>query len=288
MSGNTTSATVLGLGAMGSALAGALLGAGRPVTVWNRSADKAKPLVELGAVAAGSAAEAIAANELTIVCLLDDASVREVLETASLAGRTVVNLTNGTPRQARELGEWVAERGGKFLDGGIMAVPPMIGQPGAFVFYSGPKDVFDAHRDAFDTFGGSNYVGEDPGLAALHDLALLSGMYGQFIGILQAYALIRSEGLSAVEFAPLLSGWLTAMGSFAETAAAEIDSGDYTQNVVSNLGMQAAGFENLPLAAADQGVSAELLAPLHQLLLRRAADGHGAENLTSVIELLKN
>ncbi|WP_409186652.1 NAD(P)-dependent oxidoreductase [Amycolatopsis sp. VS8301801F10] len=288
MSGNTASATVLGLGAMGSALAGALLGAGRPVTVWNRSADKAKPLVERGAAAAGSAAEAIAANELTIVCLLDDASVREVLETASLAGRTVVNLTNGTPRQARELGEWVAERGGKFLDGGIMAVPPMIGQPGAFVFYSGPKDVFDAHRDAFDTFGGSNYVGEDPGLAALHDLALLSGMYGQFIGILQAYALIRSEGLSAVEFAPLLSGWLTAMGSFAETAAAEIDSGDYTQNVVSNLGMQAAGFENLPLAAADQGVSAELLAPLHQLLLRRAADGHGAENLTSVIELLKN
>ncbi|MGW4395126.1 NAD(P)-dependent oxidoreductase [Amycolatopsis nivea] len=287
MSGNATSATVLGLGAMGSALAGALLEAGWPVTVWNRSADKAKPLVERGAVAAESAAEAVAASELAIVCLLDDASVREVLKTASLAGRTVVNLTNGTPRQARELAEWVAEQGGAFLDGGIMAVPPMIGQPGAFVFYSGPKDVFDTHRAAFDAFGGSNYVGEDPGLAALHDLALLSGMYGQFTGILQAYALIRSEGLSAVEFAPLLSGWLTAMGSFVQQAAVEVDSGDYTQNVVSNLGMQAAAFENLPLAAAEQGVSSELLAPLHQLLLRRAADGHGAENLTSVIELLK-
>lgn len=287
MSGNATSATVLGLGAMGSALAGALLEAGRPVTVWNRSADKTKPLVERGAVAAGSAAEAVAASALVIVCLLDDASVREVLKTASLAGRTVVNLTNGTPRQARELAEWVEEQGGAFLDGGIMAVPPMLGRQGAFVFYSGPQDVFDTHRAAFDAFGGSNYVGEDPGLAALHDLALLSGMYGQFTGVLQAYALIRSEGLSAVEFAPLLSGWLTAMGSFVQQAAVEVDSGDYTQNVVSNLGMQAAAFENLPIAAADQGVSSELLAPLHQLLLRRAADGHGAENLTSVIELLK-
>lgn len=287
MSGNATSATVLGLGAMGSALAGALLTAGRPVTVWNRSADKTKPLMARGAVAAESAAEAVAASELVIVCLLDDASVREVLDTASLAGRTVVNLTNGTPRQARELAEWVAEQGGTFLDGGIMAVPPMIGQPGAFVFYSGPKDVFDTHRAAFDAFGGSNYVGEDPGLAALHDLALLSGMYGQFIGVLQAYALIRSEGLSAVEFAPLLKGWLTAMGGFAQQAAVEADSGDYTQDVVSNLGMQAAAFENLPAAAADQGVSSELLAPLHQLLQRRAADGHGAESLTSVIELLK-
>ncbi|MBB1157476.1 NAD(P)-dependent oxidoreductase [Amycolatopsis dendrobii] len=287
MSGNATSATVLGLGAMGSALAGALLTAGRPVTVWNRSADKTKPLVGRGATAAGSAAEAVAASELVIVCLLDDASVREVLKTVSLAGRTVVNLTNGTPRQARELAEWVTEQGAKFLDGGIMAIPPMIGQPGAFVFYSGPKDVFDTHRAAFDTFGGSNYVGEDPGLAALHDLALLSGMYGQFIGVLQAYALIRSEGLSAVEFAPLLGGWLTAMSNFVQEAAVEADSGDYTRNVVSNLGMQAAAFENLPIAAADQGVSSELLAPLHQLLLRRAADGHGAENLTSVIELLK-
>lgn len=287
MSGNATSATVLGLGAMGSALAGALLEAGRPVTVWNRSADKTKPLVERGAVAAGSAAEAVAASALVIVCLLDDASVREVLKTASLAGRTVVNLTNGTPRQARELAEWVEEQGGAFLDGGIMAVPPMLGRQGAFVFYSGPQDVFDTHRAAFDAFGGSNYVGEDPGLAALHDLALLSGMYGQFTGVLQAYALIRSEGLSAVEFAPLLSGWMTAMGSFVQQAAVEVDSGDYTQNVVSNLGMQAAAFENLPIAAADQGVSSELLAPLHQLLLRRAADGHGAENLTSVIELLK-
>ncbi|MGV9293867.1 NAD(P)-dependent oxidoreductase [Amycolatopsis sp. NPDC003676] len=287
MSGNATSATVLGLGAMGSALAGALLETGRPVTVWNRSADKTKPLVARGAVAAGSAAEAVAASELVIACLLDDASVREVLGTASLAGKTVVNLTNGTPRQARELAGWVSEQGGKFLDGGIMAVPPMIGQPGAFVFYSGPKDLFDTHRAAFDAFGGSNYVGEDPGLAALHDLALLSGMYGQFTGILQAYALIRSEGLSAVEFAPLLSGWLTAMSSFVQQAAVEVDSGDYAQDVVSNLGMQAAAFDNLPAAAADQGVSSDLLAPLHQLLLRRAADGHGAENLTSVIELLK-
>lgn len=287
MSGKAAPATVLGLGAMGSALAGALLDAGRPVTVWNRSADKAKPLITRGAVAAESAAEAVAASELVIVCLLDDASVREVLDTAPLAGRAVVNLTNGTPRQARELARWVSEQGGTFLDGGIMAIPPMIGQPGAFVFYSGPKDVFDTHRAAFDTFGGSTYVGEDPGLAALHDLALLSGMDGQVIGILQAFALIRSEGLSAVEFAPSLSRWLTAMGSFAERAAAEIDSGDYTQDVVSNLGMQAAAFENLPAAAADQGVSSELLAPLHRLLQRRAADGHGAENLTSVIELLK-
>ncbi|MFE0023775.1 NAD(P)-dependent oxidoreductase [Amycolatopsis sp. NPDC059021] len=289
MSEERTPVTVLGLGAMGSALAGALLTAGHPVTVWNRSAGKAAPLVERGAVAAETASAAIAANELVIVCLLEDRSVRDVLGAGAdaLAGKVVVNLTNGTPRQARELDEWVSARGASFLDGGIMAIPPMIGQAGAFVFYSGHRPSFDAHRAVFDVFGESRYVGDDPGFAALHDLALLSGMYGQMAGVLQAFALIRSAGIAAGEFAPLLQGWLTAMGGYVERAAAQIDSGDYGQDVVSNLAMQEAAFGNFPAVAQDQGVSFELLAPLQPLLKRRVEDGHGAEDVTGVIELLK-
>jgi 3-hydroxyisobutyrate dehydrogenase-like beta-hydroxyacid dehydrogenase len=47
--------TVLGLGEMGSALAGAFLGGGLPTTVWNRSPGKADALVAKGAVGAASA-----------------------------------------------------------------------------------------------------------------------------------------------------------------------------------------------------------------------------------------
>ncbi|GAA4528918.1 NAD(P)-binding domain-containing protein [Amycolatopsis samaneae] len=281
--------TVLGLGDMGSALAGALLAAGHPVTVWNRTATKAAPLVAKGAVAAETPAAAIAANELVIMCLLEDRSVRAVLGAAeeALPGKVVVNLTNGTPRQARELEEWVSARGASFLDGGIMAIPPMIGGPGSFVFYSGSREVFDAHRAAFDVFGESLHVGEDPGFAALHDLALLSGMYGMNVGVLQAFALVRSAGISAVEFAPLLNRWLTSMSGFIERSAEQIDSGEYGKDVVSNLGMQTAAFGNFPRAGADQGVSFELLAPLQALMERGVAEGHGAEELISLIELLK-
>ncbi len=45
--------TVLGLGALGKALATAFLTNGHPTTVWNRTADKADPLVALGATARG-------------------------------------------------------------------------------------------------------------------------------------------------------------------------------------------------------------------------------------------
>ncbi len=61
--------SVIGLGVMGAALARTLLAHGHPVTVWNRSAEKAAPLVEEGATLAATASDAIAASPATIVCI---------------------------------------------------------------------------------------------------------------------------------------------------------------------------------------------------------------------------
>jgi 3-hydroxyisobutyrate dehydrogenase-like beta-hydroxyacid dehydrogenase len=280
--------TVLGLGAMGTALANALLAAGHPTTVWNRTPAKTTALVDGGAVAAATPAEAISASRLIVVCLLDYTSVRDVLEPAAdeLSGRVLVNLTSGTPAQARELAAWAADHSVDYVDGGIMAVPPMIGSPPAFVLYSGSCSAFDTYRPVLDVFGASTYVAADPGGAALQDIALLSAMYGQMMGVLHAFALVRSGGVEATAFAPLLNSWLTAMSGFTEEAARQIDAGDYGGEVVSSLGMQAAAFGHLLQAATEQGVSPELIAPLEPLLQRRVADGHGAENVAGVVELL--
>jgi len=280
--------TVLGLGAMGSALADALLAAGHPTTVWNRTSAKTTALAERGALAATTPAEAISASRLVVVCLLDYDSVSEVLGAADqeLAGRVLVNLTSGTPAQARELATWAAAQAVDYVDGGIMAVPPMIGTPPAFVLYSGSCSAFDTYRPVLDVFGASTYVGADPGATALQDIALLSAMYGQTMGVLHAFALVRSAGIEATAFAPLLDQWLTSMGGFTAEAARQIDAGDYGGGVVASLGMQAAAYHHLLQAATDQGVRTDLIAPLLPLMQRRVADGHGAENLAGLVELL--
>jgi 3-hydroxyisobutyrate dehydrogenase-like beta-hydroxyacid dehydrogenase len=282
------SVTVLGLGAMGSALARAFLAAGRAVTVWNRSPGKAGELVAAGATEAPTAEAAVTASRLVVACLWDHRSVHETLDPAAgaLAGRVLVNLTNGTPGQGRELAGWAERHGAAFLDGGIMAVPPMIGQPGAFILYSGPREVFEAHRDTLDALAESQWVGADPGLAALHDLALLSAMYGATMGELHAFAMIRSAGLEATTFAPMLRRWMDTVGRFQERTAEQIDTRDYTTGVVSNLAMQAAAYHNFFDAAHEQGVSPELIAPLYPLMQRRVVEGGGAEDLAGLVELL--
>ncbi|RLU96810.1 6-phosphogluconate dehydrogenase [Streptomyces griseocarneus] len=281
--------SVLGLGAMGKALATAFLTGGLPTTVWNRTPGKAEPLLALGATAAGDVTAAVTASELVVVCLLDYDSVHETLDpvAAKLAGRTLVNLTNGTPEQAREMAAWADAHGIVYVDGGIMAIPPGIGTEQAFLLYSGSREAFDACTPALELLGAPRFVGTDPGLAALQDIALLSGMYGMFAGVFHALALVGTERIPAEEFAPVLQQWITGMATAIPHYAQQIESGDYTTGVVSNIAMQAAAFPNLLSTAESQGLSPELLAPLQQLLSRRVAEGHGHEDVTGIVELLR-
>ncbi|GIG89378.1 NAD(P)-dependent oxidoreductase [Plantactinospora endophytica] len=283
-----TPLTLLGLGAMGTALARAWLAAGHPLTVWNRTAARTEPLAAEGAAVAGTAAGAVAANGLVLTCLLDDASVREALADADLDGRDLVNLTTSTPGQARALAEWAGQRGARFLDAGIMAVPRMIGVPdsGGYVFYSGSRELFDAHRDTLAVPADTRYVGSDPGFAALHDVALLSAMTGMFSGVAHAFALLRREEIPPKEFAPLVEGWLTGMAPYVHLMAAQLGSGDYVTGTESNLAMMVAANATLLDTAREQGVSPELLTPYLELMARRLADGHGAESDTGVVDLL--
>ncbi|WPO72201.1 MULTISPECIES: NAD(P)-binding domain-containing protein [unclassified Streptomyces] len=284
------SVTVLGLGLMGTALAAALLKAGHDTTVWNRTASKTGPLAAQGATPAETAAEAITASPLVIVCLTTNDNVRGLLEAESdaLAGRTVVNLTNGTPAQARELADWAAGRGITYIDGGIMAVPQMIATPAAYILYSGTdEEAYETHRPTLAALADTKWVGKDPGAAALYDLSLLTGMYGMVMGVAQAYALIGSGGVPAREFAPLLKDWVNAMTDGLVPGMAEaLDSGQHLTDV-SSLAINQAALPNFLTAFAQQGLRTDLFEPLQALLDRSIDEGYAADGLSRLVTLIK-
>ncbi|MFK4090413.1 NAD(P)-dependent oxidoreductase [Kribbella sp. NPDC020789] len=278
-----TPVTVLGLGTMGTALARAFLAAGHPTTVWNRTPGRSPELT--GAVRAATAAEAVAASPLVVACLLVDSTVRDTLQGVDLTGKVVVNLTNGTPDQARALE--MALQGASYLDGGIMAVPAMIGGPHAFLLYSGDPQAFEQHQPALAVLGRPVYVGADAGLAALYDIALLSAMYGMFGGAQHALALMRSAKIPTAEFTEqLLLPWLTAMLGSVPRMAADLDDPPEPGTAGSNLAMQAAAYHNLIDTAVGQGVDPMLLKPMGELLQKAVASGHGDEDLAALIRLL--
>jgi 3-hydroxyisobutyrate dehydrogenase-like beta-hydroxyacid dehydrogenase len=279
--------TVLGLGNLGRAVAEAFLTAGHPTTVWNRTPARADALVARGAVRAASPAEAVAASELVVVTVLDHDTARDLLAPAATAlpGRTVVNLTTSTPGPARELAAWADARGARYLSGAVYAVPQTIGTDEAFILYSGPQEAYAPHRAALDLLGPGTHVGADPALAAVHDVALLSGMYGMFAGFFQAVALARSAGIPAAALTEHLVTWLKAAADALPPFAEEIDAGEYGTRT-SSLAMNATGLRNILAATEAQGLSTELIAPLLPLFDRQVAEGHGAESLARAVESL--
>ncbi len=286
-----TPVSIIGLGAMGTELAKAFIKNGNKTTVWNRTAEKAAPLVGAGAIQSETVADALTASPLVIICLLDYDVIYELLGNTSrntLQDCTIVNLTNGTPREARRMARYCEENSIKaYLDGGIMAVPSLIGTEHAFILFSGPESAFELYVPVLNVLGGANYLGSDPGLASLIDLALLSGMYGLFGGFIHAAALAKSENMRAGKFSTeLFVPWLEAMISVLPEMANQIDTGNYSAGE-SNIAMQAAAFKNIFQASLDQGVDTGLLNPIHTLLDRRVADGYGKDDVAGLFELIK-
>ena len=165
-----TRVSVLGLGRMGAALARALIKAGHTSNVWNRSPDKAHPFAALGATVAASVSDAIAASDIIIVNVTDYAASQALLRDPKIAetlrGKLIVELSSGTPQEARQAARWAEAQGAHYLDGAILATPDIIGSEAATILVSGPLAAFTAHQQTLATLGNVRHAGEDPGTAA--------------------------------------------------------------------------------------------------------------------------
>ncbi|MGW7363413.1 NAD(P)-dependent oxidoreductase [Streptomyces sp. NPDC054841] len=284
------SVTVIGLGAMGQALAGAFLAAGHPTTVWNRSPGKCDELVARGAVRAATAEDAVRASELTVVCVVDYDAAQAILDplAEALQGRVLVNLTSDTPERSRETAAWAAERSIAYLDGSVMVPTPVIGTPDALLFHSGSRDVFDRYESVLKALGGKTvFVGTDPGLAALYDLSLLDFFYGSMSGLVHAYALATADGVKAADITPYLSTIVQILPPIAEYTAANIDAGTYP-GAQANLGMMAAGVDHILHAARTRGLDASHLESIKAVADRAIAKGHGADDWASTVEAVRS
>jgi 3-hydroxyisobutyrate dehydrogenase len=127
----TTKITVLGLGAMGSRMAGNLLKAGHSITVWNRTPAAAAVLVSAGAKQAATPKEAVAGSDFVIAMVRDDEVSRELWlspETGALAGMVesavAIESSTLTPNWVRGLGAAVEKRGYAFLEAPVAGSRP--------------------------------------------------------------------------------------------------------------------------------------------------------------------
>lgn len=210
-SSNTNrSVGVIGLGLLGSALCERLLGARFEVAAWNRSRDKAEPLIARGARWSDNPFDDC---QRVVVCLYTSQVVGEVLDAMRSGlqpGQIVVDTTTGDPAETISLGERLAKLGVEYLESPIAASSEQTRQGQAMAIVAGPDAAFASCRDIFAAIGGKTiHVGSAWGAAAkvklvnnlvlgLNRVALAEGLvFAKAIGLDPAKTLdVLKEGNS--------------------------------------------------------------------------------------------
>ncbi len=162
-----------------------------------------------------------------------------------------------------------------------MAVPRQIGTKQARILFSGNEN-----HHVLDAFGEPVHLGEDAGLAALYDLALLGIMWSTFGGFLQAQALIQTAGITPRQFTPLATDWLTTVGTFLPELGEQTAHKNYETDV-SALDINVEGLRLLTKASEEQGLDTTVPRALHDLFKRAQSNGHGVHSIASVIEEIR-
>ena len=280
--------SVVGLGKMGAALASALLKSGRSVTVWNRSTEKATPLVEAGATLVSSPQEAVAASAATIVCIKTHKTTTELLTpiSAQLSGKTIIDLSTGGAEEATELVEMLTAAEAQWHIGMINAYPSGIGKAETAILCAGPPEVWDRWQDAIRVLGGASaHVGTEaaaiPGLFA----AMFTARQGFMFGLIYGGAVCRKAGLPMEAFAAQVPVTLGMAGNYADLFMRTVPTRNY-EDPGATVSVYLAALDDV-MATFEATETTDAFPRLMRDLAQRGVDeGYADQELTSLVEIL--
>lgn len=276
----------VGLGTMGSPMAGHLATTGTPTWVWNRTPGKGAHAVSCGARVAADLHELASACPIVCLCLgrtEDVAEVVQVLLGSMPAGGLLIDHSTIAPSGARKIHEQCAEKRIGFVDAPITG-GSMGAQYGTLtIFCGGAESDFARAEPILRAYGKRiAYVG-GPGQGQMMKMANQIAVGGALLGLCESLAFAKRAGLDLATTRDLLS--TGAAGSWAfENYGPKVISGDHSPGF--SIKNQRKDFGYCLESAADAGMGLPATELADRLLAALTAAGREEEATTALFDVL--
>jgi 3-hydroxyisobutyrate dehydrogenase-like beta-hydroxyacid dehydrogenase len=275
---------VIGLGLLGTALCERLLASGYIAAVWNRTREKAEPLVARGARWSDNP---LVECDRVIISLYTTDVVEQSLEqmkSGLRAGQILIDTTTGDPEQTAALGKRLAKLGVDYLESPIAASSEQTRQGNALAIVAGPPNAFAACRDLFDAIAGKTiHVGAAWGGAAKVKLVnnLVLGL--NRVALAEGLVFAKAIGLDAGKTLDVLKEGNSYSGVM-DTKGRKMIEGDFS--LQAKLSQHAKDVRIILEEAARGGISLPLSEFHLRLLTEAIAAGFGEQDNSAIIRAI--
>ncbi|HEX4794179.1 MAG TPA: NAD(P)-dependent oxidoreductase [Humisphaera sp.] len=285
-----TKTAFIGLGIMGGPMAGHLLAAGFPLTVYSRTKSRAENLLSRGAKWAASPAEAASAADVVFICVPDTPDVQAVVQGANgiasvaRAGQIVVDHSTISPTATREMADMLAKKGAKFLDAPISGGDVGARNATLSIMAGGDEAAFNQVKPLLEKMGKTiTYCGASGNgqLTKLVNQILVSVTN---LAACEALTFAKASGLDAAKTITAVGGG--AAGSWQLTnLGPKMLAGDFAPGFMIKL--QQKDLRLAIQAAKERGVNLNALPLVHRLFDQAMKEGRadqGTQALFAVVE----
>jgi 3-hydroxyisobutyrate dehydrogenase len=286
----TTKIAFLGLGLMGSGMAGRLLDAGFPLTVYNRNAERAAPLGARGARVASSPRDAAAGADVIISMLADDDACRSVwlgdhgALSGARRGAILIESSTVTLGWIRELTTAARHAGCDLLDAPVTGSKLQAAGGELLFLVGGAEESLAAARPVLASMS-RDIVHLGPGGSGTLMKLINNFMCGvQLASLAEALALIERGGLDVEKAAAVLTGG-TPGSPFVKTLAPRMMARNYQPHFL--LKLMAKDMRYTQAQGEALGVDLRTAAVTLELLREAIAAGKGEQDLSSVAEMFR-
>jgi 3-hydroxyisobutyrate dehydrogenase len=281
---------IMGLGIMGSGMAGRILSAGFPLSVYNRNPEKAEPFVEKGAHLAKSPGEASSQAAVVISMVADDIASRDIWlgEGGALAaakrGSVIIESSTLTVGWVEQLASEAAKHGCEFLDAPVTGTKPHA-ESGQLLFLAGGSaTALEAARPVLSVLGRDVIHLGPAGSGARMKLINNFLAAVQTVSFGEALAMIEAGSLDSKKAISILADGVPG-SPMVKRVVARIESGDFTPHFFMRLMAKDVGYA-IEEARAD-GVDPQTASAALNVLKQAIAKGFGDRDFTSVVQAIQ-